>query len=96
MIEIPLELKTLLGIAVTVIVTQLLKKLSAALNYDLSGYQAQVTAAFVGAVLVLVDGVLGNVSAEFIPVVNQLLVLVVVVLGSFGAYKVLLSNSPKG
>lgn len=92
MIEIPVELKTLLGIAVTVIVTQVLKRLSALMNYDLSGYQAQIAAAVVGAVLVLLDGAFSNVPAEFAPIVNQLLVLVVVVLGSFGAYKVLLSK----
>lgn len=96
MIELPQGLPILLGIAVTVLVTQLLKKLSAFLNYDLSGYQAQVTAAIVGSVLVLVNAVLSNVPAEFVPIVNQLLVLLVVVLGSFGAYKVFLANSPKG
>lgn len=96
MIEIPLELKTLIGVAVTVIVTQVLKYLSAKMNYDLSGYAAQVTAALVGSVLVLLDGVFSNVPAEFVPLVNQLLLLAVVILGSFGAYKVFLSGSAKG
>lgn len=88
MIEIPNELKVLLGIFITFVVTQGLKTLSAKLNYDLSGYAAQVTAALVGSVLVLVNAIASNVPAEFAPVVNQLLILIVVVLGSFGAYKV--------
>ena len=89
MIEIPNELKVLLAMGITVIVTEVLKALSSKLNYDLSGYSAQITAAIVGAVLVLANAVLTNVPAELAPVVSQLLVLVVVVLGSFGAYKVL-------
>lgn len=95
MIEIPAELKTLLAIGITVIVTEVLKALSAKLNYDLNGYKAQITASLVGAVLVLVNAVLSNVPAELAPVASQLLILVVVVLGSFGAYKVLLANQPK-
>lgn len=89
MIEIPLELKTLLGIGITLVVTQVLKALSKQLNYDLSGFSAQITAAVVGAVLVLINAALSNVPLQFAPVVNQVLILVVVVLGSFGAYKVL-------
>ncbi len=89
MIEIPNELKALLAIGITVVVTEVLKALSKKMNYDLSGYAAQITASIVGAILVLANAVLTNVPAELAPVVNQLLVLVVVVLGSFGAYKVL-------
>jgi uncharacterized membrane protein len=89
MVQIPDELKALLAIGITVIVTQVLKALSAQLKYDLSGYAAQITAAIVGAILVLANAVLTNVPAEFAEIVNQALVLVVVVLGSFGAYKVI-------
>lgn len=88
MIEIPNELKTLLAILVTVVVTEVLKILSAKLNVDLTGYKAQVTASLVGAILVLVNAVLSNIPAEVAPIASQLLVLVVVVLGSFGAYRV--------
>lgn len=89
MIEIPNELKVLLAMAITVAVTEVLKALSKKLNYDLSGYSAQVTAAIVGAILVLANAILTNVPAELAPIVSQLLVLAVVVLGSFGAYKVI-------
>jgi len=95
LVELPAELKTLLAIGVTVVVTELLKKLGAALNVDLSGYAAQVTAAIVGAVLVLVNALLSNVPAEAAPIVSQVLVLIVVVLGSFGAYKVFVKK-PQG
>jgi len=91
-IELPNELKALLGIMLTMIVTEILKWLGGKLNVDLSGYAAQVTASLVGAVLVLINAVFSNVPAEFAPIVQSLLGLVVVVLGSFGAYKVLLAS----
>jgi len=81
-----------LGIILTMIVTEILKWLGGKLNVDLSGYAAQVTASLVGAVLVLINAVFSNVPAEFAPIVQSLLGLVVVVLGSFGAYKVLLAS----
>jgi len=93
LIELPEELKALLAIALTVIVTQVLKFIGSKINVDLSGYTAKVTAALVGAVIVFTNAVLSNVPAEFAPIVQQLLTLIVVVLGSFGAYKVFLSKS---
>ncbi len=89
MIEIPNELKALLAIGITVVVTEVLKALSGKLNVDLSGYAAQITAAIVGAILVVINAALTNVPVELAPIVNQVFVLVVVVLGSFGAYKVI-------
>ncbi len=91
-VELPAELKMLLGMFVTVIVTQFLKWLGDKLGVDLSGYTAKVTAALVGAVLVLINAVLSHVPAEFAPIVNQLFALAVVVLGAFGAYKVFLQD----
>ena len=89
MIEIPNELKALLAIGITVVVTEILKALSGKLNVDLSGYAAQITASIVGAILVLINAALTNVPVELAPIANQLFVLVVVILGSFGAYKVI-------
>ena len=89
MIEIPNELKALLAIGITVVVTEVLKALSGKLNVDLSGYAAQITAAIVGAILVVINAALTNVPVELAPIINQVFVLVVVVLGSFGAYKVI-------
>jgi len=89
MVEIPNELKALLAIGITVVVTEILKALSGKLNVDLSGYAAQITASIVGAILVLINAALTNVPVELVPVINQVFVLVVVVLGSFGAYKVI-------
>jgi hypothetical protein len=91
-VELPAELKTLLAIAITVVVTEILKFLGAKLNVDLSGYAAQVTAALVGSVLVMINAAFSNIPAELAPIVNQVLVLVVIVLGSFGAYKVFVAK----
>lgn len=92
LIELPEELKALLAIAVMVVVTEVLKFLGAKINVDLSGYAAQVTASIVGAILVFINAVLTNVPAQFAPIVQQVLVLIVIVLGSFGAYKVFLAK----
>jgi hypothetical protein len=92
LIELPPELKALIAIAITVVVTEILKYFGAKLNVDLTGYAAQVTVTLVGAVLVIINAVLSNVPAEFAPIVQQVLVLIVVALGSFGAYKVFLSK----
>ena len=94
LVVLPEELKALIGIAVTFAVTQGLKWLSAQLNFDLSGYAAQITASLVGAVLVFINAAASNVPAEFAPIVNQVLVLVVVVLGAKGLYKSF--SFPKG
>ena len=89
MIEIPNELKALLAIGITVVVTEVLKALSGKLNVDLSGYAAQITAAIVGAILVVINAALTNVPVELAPIVNQVFFFFFVVLGSFGAYKVI-------
>ena len=92
LIELPDELKALLAMLVTVAVTQLLKFVGTKINVDLSGYAAQVAASIVGAILVFINAVLTNVPAELAPIVQQVLVLIVIVLGSFGAYKVFMSK----
>lgn len=94
LVFLPDELKALLAVIITVAVTQALKWLSAQLKFDLSGYSAQVAAALVASALVLVNGMLVKIPAEFAPIANQILVLVVVVLASKGLYKSL--NLPKG
>lgn len=92
LISLPEELKALIAVFVTLAVTQALKWFSAQLNVDLSGYAAQVTAALVGSILVLINAAFTNVPAELAPIVQSLLGLAVVVLGAFGAYNLLLKN----
>lgn len=92
LIQIPDEIKALLAVIVTMLVTEALKAIGAKLGIDLSGYSAQITAALVGSVLVLANALLMKVPAEFAPIVQSLFGLLVVVLGSFGAYKVFLSK----
>ena len=92
LISLPEELKALIAVFVTLAVTQALKWVSAQLNVDLSGYAAQVTAALVGSILVLINAAFTNVPAELAPIVQSLLGLAVVVLGAFGAYNLLLKN----
>ena len=84
LVEIPDPLKAMLAVFVTIAVTQILKALSDALKFDLSGYSAQVASAVVASILVLVNAALSHVPAGFEQVVNALLVL----LASWGGYKV--------
>lgn len=86
-VELPPELKNLLLIIITVLVTGFLKYLSGKLNYDLSGYAAQVASAVVAAILVLISAILSNIPAQFAPIAASVLSLLVVLLGSWGAYK---------
>ena len=84
LVEIPDPLKAMLAVFVTIAVTQILKALSDALKFDLSGYSAQVASAVVASILVLVNAALSHVPAGFEQIVNALLVL----LASWGGYKV--------
>jgi len=87
LVELPDPLKMLLLAFVTVAVTQALKWLGSVLNFDLSGYSAQVASAVVASILVLVNALLSHIPAEFEPIANSLLNLIVVLLTSWGAYK---------
>lgn len=86
LVNLPVELKALLGVIVTIAVTQALKYISGKLGQDLSGYSAQVTAAIISAGLVLINAVLSNIPAEAAPIAQQLLGLVVVLFAAFGIY----------
>ena len=86
-VALPEELKILLLTVVTVIVTEALKALSGALKFDLSGYAAQVTSAVVAGILVLVSAAFSHIPPEVAPIANSVLSLIVVLLGSWGTYK---------
>ena len=85
--ELPIELQGLLALAigslVTAVLTQLLK-----LGFDFSGYQSQIVASLVAAVLVVINAVFAKIPADFVGIANALLQFIVVVLGAFGAYAV--------
>jgi len=87
LVALPQALQFLILTIVTVIVTEALKALSSALKYDLSGYAAQVASAIVASILVIISAVFSHIPAEFAPVANRVLSLIVVLLGSWGAYK---------
>lgn len=87
LIELPEPIKLLLLAFITVAVTQALKWLGAQMQYDLTGYAAQIASALVASVLVLANAGLSKIPAEFAPIVNAIFNLVVVLLTSWGAYK---------
>ncbi len=86
-VELPEPIKALILMAFTLAVTEALKLASAALKYDLSGYAAQVTSALVAATLIVINAVFSHIPAEVAPIANSVLDLIVVLLGSWGAYK---------
>ena len=95
LVALPDPLKALLAVGVTFLVTEFLKVLSAAVGRDLSGYSAQVSSAVVASLLVLADALLSHIPAEFEPIAGAILNLVVVLLGSWGAYKFYRQLSPR-
>ena len=95
LIELPEPLKALLLIAVTFVVTQLLKLLGDAIKVDLSGYTAQIASAVVAAVLVVANALLAKIPVGYEPTVTAVLNLIVVILGSWGAYRFYRTIVPK-
>lgn len=87
LVVLPEELKALLAVVITFAVTQALKWLSSKFGFDLSGYSAQVAAVLVAGALVVINGFLSQIPADFAPIATQLLALVVVVLAAKGLYK---------
>jgi hypothetical protein len=95
LITLPDPLKALLLIGITFVVTELLKLLGNAIKVDLSGYVAQVASAIVASILVVVNALLVKIPLEYEPIVTAVLNLVVVLLGSWGTYKVFRQLVPK-
>lgn len=94
LIEVPLGLqellKVLLEMAVVFLLTQLAKS-----GFDFSGYKSQIVAALFASAMVVIDAVLAKVPASLEGIVAALLNLLLVVLGSFGAYKLYRQFFPK-
>ena len=90
LVQLPPELKALIGLVVTLFVTQVLKWVAGKFGIDLSGYSARIVAALVASVLALVDASLASIPAEFAPIANAVLGLLVVIVGSYGLYDLLL------
>ena len=95
LITLPEPLKALLLIGITFIVTELLKLLGNAIKLDLSGYAAQVASAIVASILVVANMLLAKIPLEYEPIVTAVLNLIVVLLGSWGTYKVFRQLVPR-
>lgn len=95
LLELPVELQEILKLAIEVGVVFLLTELSKRVGIELGGYKSQVTAAVFAAVMVVVNGFLAKVPASFESVAAALLNLLVVVLASFGTYKLYRQKFPK-
>lgn len=94
LVQVPPELQSLIQIGIEIAVVFLLTQL-AKLGFDFSGYKAQLVAAFMGAVMVVINALLAKVPANLEGIVGALLNLLVVVLGSFGVYKLYRQWKPK-
>ena len=95
LIELPDPLKALLLIAITFVVTELLKLLGNAIKLDLSGYAAQIASAIVASILIVVNMLLAKIPLEYEPIVTAVLNLIVVLLGSWGTYVFYRTIAPK-
>lgn len=94
-VELPDPLKALLLMGITLLVTEVLKVIGAALKIDLSGYAAQVSSAVVASILVVINALLAQIPAGYESIANAVLNLIVVLLGSWGAYKFYRQVKPK-
>lgn len=95
LIELPLELQNILISVIGIAVVFVLTELSKLLNADLSGYAAQITAAVWSAAYVVIKVLLAKVPADFEGIAAAVLQLIVVLLGSFGLYKVYRQRFPR-
>lgn len=86
LVEVPVPLQALIQVGIEIGIVFLLTQL-AKLGFDFSGYKAQLVAAFFSAVMVVLNTLLAKVPANLEGIVGALLNLLVVVLGSFGVYK---------
>ena len=94
LVEVPVELQSLIQIGIEVAVVFILTQLAKA-GFDFSGYKAQIVAAVFSAVMVFANALLAKVPANLEGIVGALLNLLVVVLGSFGVYKIYRQFVPK-
>ena len=94
LVEVPVELQSLIQIGIEFVAVFLLTQLAKA-GFDFSGYKAQITAAVFSAVMVFANALLAKVPANLEGIVGALLNLLVVVLGSFGVYKIYRQFVPK-
>lgn len=94
LIEVPVELQALIQVGVEIAIVFILTQLAKA-GFDFSGYKAQLVAAVLSAVMVIVNSLLAKVPANLEGIVGALLNLLVVVLGSFGVYKLYRQFVPK-
>ena len=95
LVELPLELQSLLQIGIQIVVVFVLVELSKLIKTDLSGYSAQVVAAVFSAVMVVINALLGLIPANYEGIASALLNLLVVLLGAFGLYKAYRTFRPK-
>lgn len=86
LVEVPVPLQALIQVGIEIGIVFLLTQL-AKLGFDFSGYKAQLVAAFFSAVMVVLNTLLAKVPANLEGIVGALLNLLMVVLGSFGVYK---------
>ena len=87
-VELPTRLQDILYLAVSIVVVFALTQISKWLKSDLSGYAAQVTAAVFGAVMVIINILLAKIPLNLESIAAGILNLIVIVLGSFGFYKI--------
>lgn len=95
LLSLPVELQDLLQIGIEIGVVFVLTEL-AKRGFDFSGYKAQIAAAVLGALMVVVNSLLAKVPASLEGIVAALLNLLVVVLASFGVYELYKKYVRKG
>ncbi len=86
MVNLPPELQALIAALVIFAVTEGLKVVAGWFKLDLSGFAAGLSAALVTVVVAFLNGLLGQVPAQYADAVNLALLLLVSILGAFGVH----------
>jgi len=93
-VELPDELQQLLAVAAGIAATFILTQFAKVLKTDLSGWKAQLTATIITAAMVVINAVLSKIPPNFESIATAVMQLIVVLLGAFGLYRVLMPKKP--
>ena len=86
-VQLPDKLVGLISIGVIYLVTEGLKALGSVFKVDISGGGSVIAAALTTAVVAFLNGWLALVPAAWAPVANQILTLIVLLLGAGGFWR---------
>jgi hypothetical protein len=87
LVQLPNELKVLVGLFVTFLVVEGEKVLGKALGFDLTGKFAMVAAALTTLVVVFTDSLLALIPAQYESIANLILQMIIAMVAAYGLHR---------